>query len=107
MDYTLNASRRDLAEKNSWLRKEGWVPGCLYGKSTESVNIKIPYQDLRKCLSSHAAKFELKVDGKDKFLVGVEEIQRGALQDKLLHISFHVLDVNQTISFICLIQKIT
>ena len=95
MDYVLNASKRDTAEKNSLLRKEGWVPGCIYGKSTESLNIKVPYNDLRKCLSGHAAKFELKIEGEDKFLVGVEEVQRGPLQDKLLHISFHVLDMNQ------------
>jgi len=91
MDYVLEAYKRGKGEKASSLRNNGWVPGCVYGKSMEPINLKIKTTDLQKCLRHHAAKFELKVEGEKGFLVGLEEVQRGPLQDKFMHISFHAM----------------
>ena len=91
MDYVLEAYKRVKGEKASNLRSNGWVPGCVYGKSMEPLNLKIKTTDLQKCLKHHAAKFELKVEGEKGFLVGLEEVQRGPLQDKFIHISFHAM----------------
>jgi len=91
MDYVLEAYRRVKGEKASSLRNNGWVPGCVYGKSMEPVSLKIKKTDLQKCLKHHSAKFELKVEGEKGFLVGLEEVQKGALQDKYIHISFHAM----------------
>ena len=91
MDYVLEAFKRVQGEKASSLRKNGWVPGCVYSKSMEPISVKIKETTLRKCLKHHAAKFELKVEGEKGILVGLEEVQRGHLQDKLLHISMHAM----------------
>lgn len=91
MDYVLEAFKRVQGEKASSLRKNGWVPGCVYSKSMEPMSVKIKEVTLKKCLKHHAAKFELKVEGEKGILVGLEEVQRGHLQDKLLHISMHAM----------------
>lgn len=91
MDYVLEAFKRVQGEKASSLRKNGWVPGCVYSKSMEPMSVKIKEVALKRCLKHHAAKFELKVEGEKGFLVGLEEVQRGHLQDQLLHISMHAM----------------
>ena len=42
MDMTIEAQKRDDKVKASTLRREGQVPGCLYGKGVETVQIQIP-----------------------------------------------------------------
>ena len=95
MDYVLEAYKRVKGEKASALRKEGWIPGCVYGKSVDPMNVKIKKTELERCLKHHAAKFELKVEGAKSLLVGLEEVQKGPLQDKLMHISFHAMKKNE------------
>ena len=95
MDFILNAKKRNHDDSAKKLRKDGWVPGCVYGKSCEPINIVIAQKDLRKCLAAHATKLTLNVQGKDKYLVGIEELQRGPLQNGLIHISFHAMSANE------------
>lgn len=91
MDITLHAKKRDSSVKAKTLRKEGWVPACVYGKGQESINIQIPYSELKSCLKGHAHKMTLQVEGAGKFMVGVEEIQKGHQTDQFDHVSFHAL----------------
>lgn len=95
MDFILNAKTRNHEDSAKKLRKEGWVPGCVYGKSCEAINIIINQKDLKKCLGSHATKLTLNVEGQDQYLVGIEELQRGPLQNVLLHISFHAMSADE------------
>ena len=95
MDFILNAKKRNHDDSANKLRKDGWVPGCVYGKSCEPINIVIAQKDLRKCLAAHATKLTLNVQGKDKYLVGIEELQKGPLQNGLIHISFHAMSANE------------
>ena len=95
MDFILNAKTRNQDDNIKRLRKDGWVPGCVYGKSCEAMNIIVSQKDLKKCLKVHATKLTLKVDGKKDYLVGIEELQRGHLQNGLVHISFHAMNANE------------
>ena len=95
MDFILNAKTRNHDDNVKKLRNNGWVPGCVYGRTCKPVNIVIDQKDLRKCLAVHATKLTLQLDGKQKFLVGIEELQRGPLQNSLIHISFHAMNANE------------
>jgi len=95
MEMTLQAQKRDENVATKVLRKEGWVPGCVFGKDQKATSIQIPLIKLRACLAKHPTKLELDVKGAGKFLVGVEEVQRGPLGDGLVHISFHALNKNE------------
>ena len=52
MDFILNAKTRNHDDSVKSLRKNGWVPGCVYGKSCEAINIVVSQKDLRKCLAA-------------------------------------------------------
>ncbi len=95
MDFILNAKTRNHDDNVKSLRKSGWVPGCVFGKSCDAINIIVSQKDLKKCLAAHATKLTLDVDGQSKFLVGIEELQRGPLQNSLIHISFHAMSANE------------
>ena len=94
MIVQLEAKKRNGTTTPRETRKDGYVPACLYGKDMDSLNIEIDTKNLRKCLDQHVQKVELVIDGK-KYLAGIEEVQRGHLQNKLVHVSFHALKQNE------------
>ena len=94
MDILLEAFRRDKSVKAKKLLKEGFVPGCLYGKEVGTIGLKVPLNKLTKIFQNHARKINLKLDGKT-WLVGVGEVQREAVSRRPCHVSFVNLDKNQ------------
>jgi len=104
MDFTLNAKKRDTNFKPKELIKSGWVPGCVYGKGMETINIQINKATLHECLKKHAKKVNLNVENVGNFLVGLEEIQKGSLGDYVNHISFHALNKKEKATLHCEIE---
>ncbi len=98
MDVILKAEKRDLNSNLQTLRNSGWVPGCVYGKTLKATPVKIRQDFLSKCLQTGAKLFHLNVEGSGKYLVGVEEIQKGFMNDGLVHISFHAVSHNESVT---------
>ena len=98
MDFILKAKTRNHDDNVKRLRKDGWIPGCVFGKSCEPINIIVSENELKKCIKMHASKLTLAIEGKDKYLVGFEELQRGPLQNKFVHVSFHAMNANEVAS---------
>ena len=97
MDIILSADKRDLGKSTKKLRKEGWIPGSVYGKSMESSPIMIKAATLQKCLKQGASKVHLKV-GSDKFLASLEEVQKNAVGTEILHVSLHAFGANEKVT---------
>ena len=95
MDMTIEAQKRDDKVKASTLRREGQVPGCLYGKGVETVQIQIPAKSVKACLQKHAKRFNVKVQGLGTYSVGLQELQKGAINNEFIHISLHILNSNE------------
>jgi large subunit ribosomal protein L25 len=67
------------------LRKEGLVPGILYGHKEETIAITLSRDDLQKTIRHGAHLIDLETDGK------VEKVRIRELQwDHLGHDMFHV-----------------
>ena len=81
--------------KPSALRKEGWVPGVIYGRGTEPVHFKVPAMKLKKFLHHSGKVFEVEVTGYGKHLVNVQDIQWDHFGDTMIHVAFHKLQANQ------------
>lgn len=76
------------------LRKEGWVPGVIYGKGMDSVPFRVPTAEWKKFWQrSHSKIFEVDVAGQ-RHLVSLEKVQKDALGTHVMHLEFHHL--NQT-----------
>ena len=99
MYVSLEADLREAKQidKLVKLRKDGMIPGVIFGKGMDSISIKIPYIKLMKLISGHAHIIELNL-ASAKHLVNIESIQRDPVSGKILHVTFHKLQAGQVTS---------
>ncbi|MCD6400057.1 50S ribosomal protein L25 [candidate division WOR-3 bacterium] len=91
----LLAKTREEVGKNraKKLRKDGWIPGVIYGHGENPVNIKVKKEDLIRIihsLPSEATIVNVKI-GKKIYPALFQEVTRDILTDKLLHVDFHII----------------
>jgi large subunit ribosomal protein L25 len=98
----LKAKERSLfGSKVKRLRREGWVPGVMYGHGFESVPLKFDKYDLRDVLSqvggSQLVNIQVEnADGPEFALL--REVQRDVITGDLLHVDFYRVMMSQTIT---------
>lgn len=91
-DVILKASARPRSGKGAAraARREGKVPGVIYGAKTEAVGIAVDYADLWKSVLRGrflATIFEIEIDGK-KARVIPRELQLDPVKDTPIHVDF-------------------
>ncbi len=70
-------------------RREGMVPGIVFGGDTDPLPISVPFNELLKRLKAGRFKstlFNLKVDGHDDVRVICRDVQRDVVKDLPTHI---------------------
>ncbi len=70
-------------------RREGYVPGVVYGGGAEPLPIQIPFNDLIKRLKAGrflSTLFNLKVEGHEDVRVICREVQRDVVKDLPVHL---------------------
>lgn len=89
---TLMVEHREMTGKAvKTLRRQGLIPGNLYGKDRPSQPVQIDGHELRKFLATHGPTtlIELHVDGNNKSdTVMIQEIQREAVSRAIQHVDF-------------------
>ncbi len=102
---TLKAEKRDRAGKEACkkIRREGKVPGIVYGKDMENVMVQVDAKELRKTLSTHAGTrviVNLEVqNGKSKevYTTMIAEIQKDIFQKQYYHVDFHKISLEEKV----------
>ena len=82
-------------------RREGLVPGIVYGGGEDPLPINIPFNDLLKKLKAGrflSTLWNLKVDGHDDFRVICRNVQRDVVKDLPTHLDLMRLHRNTRIS---------
>ena len=72
-------------------RREGNVPGIVYGGGQDPLSISIPFNELLKRLKAGrflATLFNMKVDGQDDVRVICRSVQRDVVKDLPVHVDF-------------------
>ncbi|MDD0852069.1 50S ribosomal protein L25 [Halobacteriovorax sp. GB3] len=77
------------------MRRDGWVPGVLFGKGFESTSFMVRKNDLTKFLHHSGKVFEVEVKGYGKHLVSLDNVQWDHMGDFIKHISFHKISANE------------
>jgi large subunit ribosomal protein L25 len=67
------------------LRREGYVPGVVYGGGGDTVAFKVSTRELRVALQDASAVIDLKLDGKALPVI-VKDNQYHPVRDELMHI---------------------
>lgn len=87
----LQATRRDVEGKEvRHLRRQGVIPGVLYGPTFEAIPLQFDWQILRPVLREAGGSqlIEMEVAG-EKYNALVREVQRDPLRGDVLHIDFY------------------
>lgn len=93
----LKATRRDVIGKQvKALRRAGKLPGVIYGRHTEPVNITLDAHNAALALSKvgSSSLITIDVDGTE-FPALVRERQRDYIKDRLLHIDFLAVSLSE------------
>ncbi|NDJ75507.1 MAG: 50S ribosomal protein L25 [Chloroflexi bacterium] len=88
---TLNVTKREVTGKKvRHLRRQGIIPGVLYGPEFEPIQLQVPWTVLRPTLREAGGSqiVELNIDG-EKYNALVREVQRAPLRGNVLHIDFY------------------
>lgn len=81
------------------LRREGKIPGIVYGHGTEPVVVAVVGRDLRRALSGDAgtnALLSLQADGKS-YLTIARELQRHPVRGTVTHVDFQIVRRDEVI----------
>jgi large subunit ribosomal protein L25 len=70
------------------LRREGLVPGVVYGQGGEARAFQIPARELRVALGSGQNLFDLELDSTKAVPVVIKEQQRHPVRGEVLHLDF-------------------
>ena len=93
--------RKELGtRKVNHLRKEGWIPGIIYGHGEKSIAIMIQEEELKNVLHnlhSEATLLNLDYEGK-KLKVLMREVSRNPLTEKMLHVDFQHIHENEEVN---------
>jgi large subunit ribosomal protein L25 len=70
------------------LRRQGRVPGVLYGGDGGPVSFEVGARELRLALAGGSAVLELSVDGSKPTPVVLKEVQRHPVRGETIHVDF-------------------
>jgi len=96
-ELTLDALSRTKENINK-LKKEGYVPGVLYGSKTKSASLKVKRIQLEKIYleAGESSIFDINLDGK-KIKVIIKDIQKSPLKNEIEHVDFYQVDMAKKI----------
>jgi large subunit ribosomal protein L25 len=100
MAESLRAEDRQGATKseNKRLRKQGKIPGIMYGKNIGSAPIAVDQKELQNLIKTNRhAIVDLEIPGKGKQAAMLSEIQRDNLTGELLHVDFHQINMDEPV----------
>ncbi len=86
--------RQQGSRSSGRLRREGIVPGVLYGMGMEPVSLAVEWPALRRALNADgglAAPIRLLVAGKEHLTL-VKELQRHPVRRDVIHVDFLAVD---------------
>lgn len=79
------------------LRRDGRVPGIIYGGDGEPMPIEADARILRNTLAHTGAVLQVKVDGGEALPVQIKDVQRHAVRGDIVHADFYRVDMTVAI----------
>lgn len=96
----LTLGQRELqGKKVARLRKEGIVPGVIYGHNLDPMLVQAPYNILEKAVreAGKHTPIHVTVDGKKKITL-IKDIDREPVKMRIRHVSFHAVKASDVVT---------
>ena len=103
---TLQAERRDMSVKSQKLKREGYVPGSLFGHQIEgTVGLKIETKELERVLKDNkrGSRLSLMLDGK-QYNVLVKDYQYNSMKRRYDQIDLQALVSGEMIQSVAKVE---
>lgn len=99
---TLHSRKRELSTNGhlNQIRRNGFVPGVLYGKDNTNQMVQLEARDLMKVFAHTSTRgvFMLEIEGeKNPYMVLIRELQKNPISHQLTHIDFLQVKSNEKI----------
>ncbi len=82
------------------LRRQGMIPGVVYGRGQDGLSISINAHDFLQTLHTRARMFDLKVAGRPDEKVLVKELQYDSMGDEVVHVDLLRIDITEAVEVI-------
>ena len=101
-DLVLNTEEKTTIGSRSSrrLRRDGKVPGVLYGLGQDPENFSVDYSELREALTTDAglnALIQLSINGTNQLTI-LKTLQRHPVKDEVIHVDFVRVDPKQELA---------
>lgn len=92
------AERREISGTKAMrrLRADGKLPGVIYGKSQENINLTLQTRDIQKLVDDEDRVVEIDLDDKKEHAL-VRALQRNHLGDEIQHVDFVRVDLDDKV----------
>lgn len=79
----------ERAEKPNKVRKQGFIPGVVYGKDIKSTSIKLDQKEYKKLLQGHAknTKVRVKLGNEVKHCI-IKEVQKDSVNGQSFMLNY-------------------
>jgi large subunit ribosomal protein L25 len=98
----LTAEKRAVFGKQvRQLRRQGWVPGVMYGRDFDPMPVQFHLRDLRRVLSQVGGSqlISIKIEGQRKpEMALVRDVQRDPIKRSLLHVDFYRVTMTERLT---------
>lgn len=100
----VSAEAREVGNKRDAgrLRRDGKLPGVVYGRGTEGVAMQVDDREMRTRVGSlegsHLVRFKSSADNLDGRLVLIKDVQYHPVTHAIAHIDFYEVDVTRKIT---------
>jgi len=82
----------ERAEKPNKVRRQGFIPGVIYGRDVKSTRIKLDQKEFNKLLQGHAKNTKVKVKfGNEVKDCIVKEVQKHHVNGQILHVDLQTI----------------
>ena len=99
-DIVLQAQKREATGKNkvNKLRANELVPGVIYAKDEENINVQVTARDFEKVLRQAGTStiITLDIDGENKDVL-IKAYQNHPFKNQFLHVDFQAINQNEAI----------
>ncbi len=79
------------------LRKRGFIPGVVYGKERENINVTVPLHEFEHLLHQGERLLDLDIDGQMQSVI-IKDVQHGVFDHEILHADFRMISATDELN---------
>ena len=96
---TLTIEERELhGKKLAGLRKQGLVPGVVYGADMEAMSVQAVEGELVKVVKAAGRHTPVQLAGKKRRIAMIKDVDRDPVKHTIRHISFHAVRADEPVT---------